>query len=69
MAMGVEVQAHWNKPSPVLDADHLQPIVILGRQEAVGLGEHIHGAGDVQRLHACEHHDGDGFVHLSRNLR
>ncbi|MNI10162.1 hypothetical protein D3C73_632620 [compost metagenome] len=47
----------------MLDTDYLQPIVILRSKESIGLGKHIHGAGDIQRLDAGEDHDGDGFTH------
>ncbi|MNV28261.1 hypothetical protein D3C71_1194460 [compost metagenome] len=63
MPMGIEYQTVGARHYPVLDADHLQPIVILRGKESIGLGKHIHGAGDIQRLDAGEDHDGDGFTH------
>ncbi|MNI27755.1 hypothetical protein D3C73_815060 [compost metagenome] len=68
MPMGIECQTVGARHHPALDADHLQPIVILRGKEAIGLGKHIHGAGDIQRLNAGEHHDGYGFTHGSKSL-
>lgn len=65
MPVSVQGQAVGARHHPALHADHFQPIVILRRQKAIGLGEHIHRPGDVQRLDAGKHHDGDGFLHGS----
>ncbi|MNR47527.1 hypothetical protein D3C85_1666380 [compost metagenome] len=68
MPMGVQRQSVGARHHPTLHADDFQPIVILGREETIGLGKHIHGTGDVQRLDAGEDHDGNGFTHNVNGL-
>ncbi|MNF89900.1 hypothetical protein D3C84_724450 [compost metagenome] len=68
MPVGVQRQAVGTGHHPTRHADHLQTIVILGREETIGLGKHIHGPGDIQRLNAGEYHDGYGFTHGSKRL-
>jgi hypothetical protein len=35
-------------------------IAVGGRDVAVGLHEHVYGPGDIERLHAFDHEDGNG---------
>ena len=68
MSMGVERQSVGTRHRATLHTYHFQLIVILGSEKSIGFGKHIHGASDVQRLHTCEHHDGNGFTHDVNSL-